>query len=103
MKSVSRETYLSHKPHPGNAFIQSLTEECAWFTHDHLLGIVLLDRVDGDWSIVVQGKDRNGKYRCIDMAVSFSSEAEAEERLLEMFQKHEKETVFSQGDEEALS
>jgi hypothetical protein len=60
-----------------------LTTEKAWFRCSEVLGVVLLDLVDNDWSWVVLAKhpDRGMNYRAIDLKTSCTSFAEAHSQL----------------------
>lgn len=51
------------------------TTEKAWFTHDKLLGIVLFDTVDHDWSFVVLHDDDG--YRACEVGTSFPDQKAA--------------------------
>lgn len=66
-----------------SAYVYS--DELAWFEHDSapLLGILILDRVDGDFGGIVIGKDEIGCFRCVDVVGWHSSPEIGEMRLLE--------------------
>lgn len=49
---------------------------------DTVRGAVVRDRIDNDWSWVVLSRDPAGKFRAIDMEVSFPSREKAREELL---------------------
>lgn len=61
------------------------TSEQAWFRCNDVLGIVLLDRIDHDWSWVCLAKhpDRGMAYRAIDLRTSVSSFELAREYLMQ--------------------
>lgn len=59
---------------------EEYTEERSWFAHDDLLGIVLFDKVDSDWSFVALHDDGAG-YRAFDTAASFPSQQAATQAL----------------------
>ena len=65
------------------AEVQLVTEERDWFSAPggNVIGAVLMDKIDSDWSYVVLGHDERGKYRCIDLGVSHSTQEEAESEL----------------------
>lgn len=88
---------------PGRtAMIQMLTEERAWFADAkrNVLGTVLLDKIDNDWSYVVLGRDEQSDFRSIDMNANFATQADAESELLEKMRQYEESgrAVFAQGD-----
>jgi hypothetical protein len=58
------------------------TEERAWYAHNNLLGIVLFDKVDSDWSFVALYNDC-GLFRAYDVGASFHAAEAAEEALRE--------------------
>jgi hypothetical protein len=66
-----------------------------------VLGAVVLDRIDDDWSYVVFGRDEHGIFRAIDLKVSLPSQEIAAEQLREKMREHLSTgaTVFPQGDE----
>ena len=68
----------------------SPTTETAWFKQDDLLGIVLLDRIDNDWSYVTLAKhpDRGWKYRCMDVKTSMPSFDAAKAALAASMRKY---------------
>jgi hypothetical protein len=47
-----------------------ITTEMLWFKHESMLGIVLLDNVDNDWSFVALSRHDDGKYYAFDVGVS---------------------------------
>lgn len=101
--SITQEEFLSYRPPTPKIFEEG---EEAWFRNDDttMLGIIVLDPFDKDHGFVLLGKDRNSRFRAIDMEVSFSSAKKAEEALMVSAGKKESEgPVYAQGDEEGLS
>ena len=79
------------------------TEELAWFEYDdeRLLGILIRDRVDSDFSCVVLGRDERGRYRFVNGTISKETQSEALRELERLFDEEGKrrpEKHF-QGDE----
>jgi hypothetical protein len=78
-------------------------EEVEWVSDllKRVLGAVVLDRIDDDWSYVVFGRDEHGIFRAIDLKVSLPSQEIAAEQLREKMREHLSTgaTVFPQGDE----
>jgi hypothetical protein len=59
-----------------------LTTERAWFQCGPLLGIVLIDNVDRDWSFVALSRTLpETQYRAFDVGTSYASQEEATEAL----------------------
>lgn len=59
-------------------------DEKEWYAarRGNVIGVLVLDRIDKDWSYVILGRDRHGKFRAIDAQVSFETEQQARQRLL---------------------
>jgi hypothetical protein len=57
----------------------SLYQELAWYrgASDRLLGLILCDRLDNDFSWVVLTADATGLYRTVDLHVSLPTQADA--------------------------
>jgi hypothetical protein len=74
MQPISKELYERlgglHRP-------TELTTEKAWYVHDTLLGIILLDNVDNDWSFVSLAADprrpQGMLYRAFDVGVNYKT------------------------------
>ncbi|MEO6751660.1 MAG: hypothetical protein ABIP85_07765 [Chthoniobacteraceae bacterium] len=81
-----------------------LVNEVEWFSDDdeRVLGIVLLDNTDQDWSWMVLGRDEAGLFRAIDLGVSIATREEAKKLLMVKLLEHSAtgESVFPQGDVE---
>jgi hypothetical protein len=46
-----------------------------------LLGVITIDRIDGDYGIVVLGRDERGQFRAVDVACSHPSLDQARDAL----------------------
>ncbi len=59
-------------------------EEKEWYAarRENVIGVLILDRIDKDWSYVILGRDSRGRFRAIDAQVSFESPEEARTQLL---------------------
>ena len=73
MKEISKAEFNSHKIMRQKTLAERLagrkvSEEKQWFAHGKLLGVVLLDLIDNDWSFVVLSKQGRG-YRTHDLGV----------------------------------
>jgi hypothetical protein len=89
-------TYAKH-PHA-----EMIGREVEWYSDsaENVLGAVVLDLTDNDWSWVVLGRDEAALFRAIDFAVSIPSVAKARKILRERMLKHTKtgKSTFPQGD-----
>ncbi len=101
MKTITKERFdaLCRVKHPTAACLLS---EVEWFSDDEerVLGLVILDNTDQDWSWIVLGRDEAGLFRAIDMDSSISTQEEARRLLSHKLIEHSKtgECVFPQGD-----
>ncbi len=56
-----------------NPRVKIITEEIEWYSAEEaILGVILLDFIDSDFSAVVMARDENYRFRAIDSASSFS-------------------------------
>ncbi|MDR6213229.1 hypothetical protein [Paracidovorax wautersii] len=67
---------------------------------ESLIGVVIKDLTDRDFGYVLLGRDLKGRFRCIDVDMSFKKTA-ARHALFASVKRHvaEGKTVFDQGDE----
>ncbi|QUS59101.1 hypothetical protein KGB56_25860 (plasmid) [Pseudovibrio brasiliensis] len=88
-----------------NSRVPYFTEEVSWWSsHDEaLLGMVSLDKVDGDYSWMILARDRIGRFRCAYPNVSIKDQAHAEKMLrvemAKVITEGEIEKFGEQGDE----
>ena len=85
MRTISRQVYEEL----GGIHSQSplgLTTEKFWYSHGELLGIVLLDNVDHDWSFVALANDLRNSFRCYDVGTSFRTPELAQAALATAFE-----------------
>lgn len=103
IRSIRPQTYEAFDP-PRSAIGDLLFEEVEWFVDSNniILGVVVLDREDNDWSYAVLGRDLRGSFRAIGTQVSIETRNGARERLLARMEAFigTGQTVFPQGDEE---
>lgn len=87
--------------HPG---ITSIADEIAWFASpsEHVLGIVIADRIDGDFGWVMFGQDEVRRYRAIDVKASHPTDSDAVDALLKAMRtaSDQPKEAFFQGDVE---
>jgi hypothetical protein len=101
IRKLSKQRFdaLTYAKHP---YAGMTGREVEWYsdTAENVLGAVVLDLVDKDWSWVVLGRDEVGLFRAIDFDVSTPSTAKARTILRERMRKHSKtgESIFPQFD-----
>jgi hypothetical protein len=68
---------------------------------EKIIGVVIADRIDGDFSYVCLGRDAKHRFRCVDLNASLSSLAVARQGLFTAMKQLAEagEDVFPQGDE----
>lgn len=79
-----------------------MTREVEWWSDldEHVLGAVLLDTTDQDWSWIVLGRDERGLFRAIDLQVSIPTRRRASVQLRVRLQQYSQsgDTEFPQYD-----
>ena len=82
--------------------IALITEELAWYANsdERVLGIVLVDLIDNDYSWVVFGRDELQRYRAIDVSTSHATIDEARSTLFRAMEAsvNSPDAFFHQGD-----
>lgn len=80
-----------------------ISEELAWYSNkdESVIGVVLLDTIDNDFTAIVLGQDEVGKYRAFDLESSMLTQDAATEWLHRAMKWHTGtgKKVFPQGDE----
>jgi restriction endonuclease Mrr len=66
-----------------NIMASTFGTETGWFqeTNYNLLAIIINDKIDKDWSVVILSNEEDDEYRAIDVAVSIETVEEAESEL----------------------
>ena len=101
IKRVAKTEFDKCNParHP---IMAKLTTEESWFKDDsgYVIGTVLLDKTDNDWSWVALGRDERGSFRAVEMNASLIDQDTAEKALLAKMTELESSgaKVFPQGD-----
>lgn len=94
------EALAGYTRHPITAI---LCEELEWYSSadERVIGVLLRDRTDGDFSWVVLGRDRLKRFRALDLKVSLQTDASARAELLGKVEQHAQgpDESFYQGDE----
>ena len=85
---------------PSTAFI---VEEIEWYSHQDLrvLGVLIRDRTDNDFSGIVLGPDQRRRYRCVWVVPVCEDIDAARVRLLDLMEEWSRrpDADFHQGDE----
>ena len=83
--------------------IAFFVEELAWFSHagGRVLGLLSMDRTDGDFGGIVLGRDGKSRFRCMDVIGFHAQESVAQQQLLETVERWSMrpDADFLQGDE----
>ena len=85
MKQITKANFDKHgigrQPSPVEIMTGARpTEERAWFIHEKLLGIVLFDLIDHDWSFAALHRE-NDCYCCFDVGVGYGTFVQAIQAL----------------------
>lgn len=103
IRPISRERFNAFVLWSRSPVASLMNQEVEWYadSKEWLLGVLVLDLVDFDWSYAVLGRDEDGRFRYIDGGVSTPSQKEGNLRLMQAMQRHidTGEKVFPQGDE----
>ena len=95
------EALAGYARHP---MITLITDEIGWFAcpAERVLGIVVADRIDGDFGWVVFGRDETLRFRAIDVNTSHPTADDAHRALFTAMEKAagEPDEAFHQGDSE---
>lgn len=99
IRQLSRDEFDEHKPSRGP--LSALTgEEREWYADDRdiVIGVLVLDKIDNDWSYIILGRDRRKKFREIDVQVSIRDKTKAREKLMNSLERLAKsgKSVFPQ-------
>lgn len=103
IRPISRERFNSFVLWSRSPIASRENQEVEWYadSKEWLLGVLVLDLVDLDWSYAVLGRDEDGRFRYIDGGVSVPSQKEGNLRLMTAMQHkiNAGKKVFKQGDE----
>lgn len=79
------------------------SEELEWYadSNEIVLGVVLLDRIDKDFTGITLGRDEGDRFRAIDVKASIPTQDEARAWVNASIKWHSRtgNTIFPQGDE----
>ena len=91
IREIDEETFEERGP-ARDPLVRMFTQEVAWYesTKIELIGSVILDKTDKDWSYVILAPDESSAYRWIKGDVSIEDEATATAELVIEMMKIEK-------------
>lgn len=93
------DALASYARHPA---VRGISRELAWYASpdERVLGVLLHDLVDNDYTWLVMGRDEALCYRACDLKSSFETRKEAYSSLMDAMARHSKEpdNAFHQGD-----
>jgi len=102
IKTISKQlfdSYVVSSKHPSVIFF---AEELQWFANynETILGVILVDKTDNDFSSVMMGRDEGGRFRAFNLQTSFVKIEDAIDWLKNMMKWYTAlgKTVFPQGD-----
>jgi hypothetical protein len=99
IKSITQSEFDTFKP-SRSPMIAAITEEVEWFTDQArtIIGSVIYDKTDSDWSYVILGRDERGSFRAIQAKSTIEDRETAKTQLLMAMSKVEAsgQTVFRQ-------
>lgn len=91
--------YVDATRSPAAAYVSF---EIGWYANDDetIIGVILVDTIDDDFTAIILGRDEGGRFRAIDLQTSVASEKEATEWLHRTIRWHTAsvESVFPVGD-----
>lgn len=102
--TMTRERYNAYVAWTRSPIVNDIGDELEFFSSadETLIGVLIKDLADRDFGYVVLGRDRKGRFRCIDVNASLRK-TEARHALFASVKRHlaEGRTIFDQGDEAA--
>lgn len=79
---------------------RAIYNECLWFQDKvgNIIGTVVLDTIDNNFSYIIQGRDQNGLFHCIKADTDFDTRDEAEQSIINTMESiaDSKKSVFPQ-------
>jgi hypothetical protein len=104
-KPLSRARFNLYAIGTRGSGVAYIAEELSWWaSHDErLIAMVSRDKIDNDYSWVMMARDAIGRFRCVNLRVSYASKQRAEDGLRAMMadtvQTEDLITLGLQGDE----
>jgi hypothetical protein len=99
VRRITADEFDRFKPTRG-PLTTLIGEEREWYAslNGNVIGVLVRDRIDKDWSYAVLGRDQHGKFRAIDFDVSVATEPEARNKLIASMQSfaRSRRRVFKQ-------
>lgn len=102
VKPLTPERYNAFVAWTRTPIAGMMGQEIEFFStlNERVIGVLILDRTDGDYGYVALGRDEKGRYRCIGVNMSMRK-LDAQHALLRELKQHFHSgiEVFPQGDE----
>jgi hypothetical protein len=102
LKNLSRTRFEALAGYIRRPEIVLYIEEIEWYAtpDERLLGMLARDRIDGDFSWVILGRDEGLRFRAIDVNSSLTSPNDARQQLFERMKEQYKQPdeAYHQGD-----
>lgn len=102
LQQISKRRFDALAGYSRSPRITTITDELAWFAtpDERVLGILLHDLIDDDYSWVAMGRDETLRFRAVDVSTSLKSLEDAKKALFTALEKlaNAPETEFHQGD-----
>jgi hypothetical protein len=102
VKTLDKRRFDAFVAHTRRPELQYFAHEFEWLSSEDekVIGALILDKVDGDFSAVVLGRDEGKRYRAIDIITSIETDNEARNWLESAIEKYSlaPESEFFQGD-----
>jgi hypothetical protein len=102
IKAISKslfDSYVVASRHPNIIFF---AEELQWFANfnETILGVILADKIDNDFSSIMMGRDEIGRFRAFNLQTSFIKIEDAIDWLKNTMKWYTNlgKTIFPQGD-----
>ena len=79
IKELDQKRFNALVTHTRLAYSEIFAQEIAWFSNsdETIIGVILLDKTDEDFTAIVLGRDEIDRYRAIDLSHSYQSYDEA--------------------------
>lgn len=94
-REISKKQFNTYN-HFINPIASQIGTQKLWFELDtsNIIGTVILDNIDNDWSWVLMAEDEDGEFRFADGQVSLNSIDEARKTLLNKMIEYSKEGII---------
>jgi hypothetical protein len=98
---IEKSEFDKFKP-ARNPMLAAISVEECWYRDSagNVIGVVIFDKTDRDWTWVALGRDERGNFRAIEVTSSIADKADAQTSLVTKLSEIERtgQSVFPQGD-----